>query len=255
MRSLVTTVVLASLSLVSAVGCATAAEPDDGSQGASAVSQDPRGSLVKDAESVILSENGTETVLGAPSKIKSALASIDGRVVALPAAPRCGPPRFLLTINGADRKKLATVSVCETDKAFLQVGTKWYETPLAEPALRAVLAKKPLVGDLLLSATEVALNGAQGLIRRQSVSLNAAAFDLDAEPVTRVAAEVARDLDRPGCAPLMSLYFTKGSTDVATVTVFCPVNASDTAAPARLFAKGNEVGWVTYDLTKADGAL
>ena len=126
MRLLITSVVLASLSLASLSGCAAATESDT-SDGASAVTADPRPALTKDAQSLSLKENGKETAIGAPAKIAAALKAIDGPLKALPAAPRCGPPRFVLTVTGSDGKTAATVNACEATKAFLQVGTAWFE--------------------------------------------------------------------------------------------------------------------------------
>lgn len=249
MRSLITSVVFASLALASFSGCAADTESET-SDGASAATTDPRPGLGKDASSLILTENGKDTAMGAPAKIKSALTSIDGTLTALAAAPRCGPPRFMLTINGADGKKAATVSACEPKKAFLQVGTSWFQVPFAEPALRDAFAKKAALGDILLLATDVVIGNTEGAGETQPAASFRKGFDLDAEPATRAASDV------PKCAPLMTLRFIDAKKkDVGTIAVFCPKKENDTAAPATLTVGGKVVGWVTFDIAKSFGGF
>ncbi len=249
MRSPITHILLGSLFLTSVFACAAPVASEDAPAGASAASEDPRDSLAKSATSVTLSENGKDSALGAPSKIDAVLATLHGHLTALPGTPRCGPPRLRMAFNGADAKKLATVNVCDADTAFLQVGTKWYEAPFAEPSLRKVFAAEPLVGDVLLPATEVVIGNTEGAGERMPATAYAKGLDLDAKPATRSAAEV------PRCAPSMTLRFTTGNADVATVAVFCPKNENDTSAPATLTVKGELVGWITFDIAKALGSF
>jgi hypothetical protein len=251
MKSLIAPLLVASLSLslaslTAGAGCAAPTEQEV-SEGASAATDDPRGSLAKDSKSLTLSENGEVSTIGAPKKIKAALESLTGTLTPLGGAPRCGPPRLTLTFAGAAAKKLATVNVCGETQAFLQTDGKWFQAKLAEPALRKAFAGKPLVGDLLLDATEVAVGNAEGIGERQPSTAFVKGLDLDAEPATRSAAQT------PRCAPLMNLHFTKGISAVAELAVFCPKGENDTIAPATLTVKGKLVGWVTYDISAVLG--
>lgn len=249
MRSLITSVLLASLSLVAASGCAAPTE-SDAEDGASAATNDPRPSLGRDARTMILSEGGKETAIGSPAKIKAALKSIEGKLIALPGAPKCGPPRFVLTLSGADGKKRATMNACEEKKAFLQIDKDWFETAFAEPVFRKAFSDKPAVGDVLVTATDVILANTEGAGERQPAATFKKGLDLDAMPQTRAAADV------PKCMPLMTLRFIDASKkDVATVAVFCPKKDNDTEAPATLTVNGKLVGWVTFDIAKTFGGF
>lgn len=251
MRSLLTcSVLVASLALASLTGCAAPTEPEDSANGASAATQDPRIALGKDAQSLALTQNGKTTAIGAPAKIAAALRSIDGTITALAAAPRCGPPRLTLAILGADGKSAGTVTACEEDTAFLQVGRDWFEVAFAEPALRAAFAGKAAVGDLLLPATNVVVGNTAGAGETQPAATFKKGLDLDAQPATRAASEV------PRCAPIMTLRFVDASKkEVGTVAVFCPKNEDDTVAPATLTVKGKLAGWITFDIAKAMGVF
>jgi hypothetical protein len=248
-------IIVASI-ILGALSSGCAAQPgesseDENANGASAASSDPRVSIKKDAQSILLHTADTDQGIGAPAKIKHALASMDGGgLLALPGAPRCGPPRLSLTINDAENKKLASVSVCGTDDtAFLQFKTDWFQVPFKEGTVREVFAEKAAVGDMLYAATEVAIRNPSGTGQRQPAAQYKKGFDLDSKPAKREANET------PRCAPLMTLQFTKGSTDVASVAVFCPKNDNDTKAPATITVRGQLIGWVTYDLAGVLGSF
>lgn len=248
-KALVLSLALASISLLSLGGCAQ--PTDDAETQTGAVAADTNESKLAEvaAKAMLLQvkENGDEKLLGSPQKIAKVLSALQGTAEALHGTPRCGPPRIELVVANEDGEVLAKASVCGATKAFLQIGSIWYETPFAEATLREVLAQEPAIGDILATA-----DGATMTISGRTQSLDAKrtkkGFDADAFPTPQPDRPVTR------CPPLITYTFKKGDADVATVHVPCGFEDEETA-PAQIIIGETAVGYANFNFAASIGAF